>query len=175
MNYLYHWVPENMRGSVLYPLNMLKKIYPEIYKKNSKKYEGRKFVMEYKIKPLNCFWNDAIHLSAVDPLLIKNAYEECGGSFTRMRFYRINTDLLDKKNTTVYLYKYNESENEADDRNWKNFDIKDISSYSILSDETKNYYCKSLANGKRPLLYHLVPHILYKGTIDISNTEVIEL
>jgi len=40
MNWLYHWVPKNMQGNVLMPLNKLKKSHPKIYKEQAKKYIG---------------------------------------------------------------------------------------------------------------------------------------
>ena len=40
-----------------------------------------------------------------------------------------------------------------------------------LSPITKKMY----EAGKRPLLFHLVPHILYKGLINTENIEVIEV
>ena len=36
MEYLYHRVPKNMNGTMLYPLNVLKNLQPEIYAEHVK-------------------------------------------------------------------------------------------------------------------------------------------
>ena len=41
MNYIYHRVPKEMRGEVLFPLNTLKETEPDLYEKESAKYVGR--------------------------------------------------------------------------------------------------------------------------------------
>ena len=38
MEFLYHRVPVNMEGSILYPLNQLKNLHPDIYVEHVKKY-----------------------------------------------------------------------------------------------------------------------------------------
>jgi len=67
MNFLYHLVPENMIGKILYPLNRLKSISPKSYKEQVKKYNKREHVLEKTILSLNCKWKDVIHLTAVIP------------------------------------------------------------------------------------------------------------
>ena len=62
MNYLYHKVPEDIKGNFLMPLNSLKKKYPSIYNKKVKKYEGRETLFNLKFPILNCLWNDQIIL-----------------------------------------------------------------------------------------------------------------
>ena len=37
------------------------------------------------------------------------------------------------------------------------------------------HYKKEIKERRKPLIFHLVPHILYKGTIDIENAEVIRV
>lgn len=49
--FVYHRVPENLRGTVLYPLNMLKDVFPDIYTETVRKYEGREHVLETRIPP----------------------------------------------------------------------------------------------------------------------------
>ncbi|MBK8551651.1 MAG: hypothetical protein IPL53_11555 [Ignavibacteria bacterium] len=67
MNYLYHRVPKNLRGNVLYPLNTLKEIHPDLYEQQASKYAGREHITCQIIPILNCLWNDVLHFSAVNP------------------------------------------------------------------------------------------------------------
>ena len=76
MNYVYHMIPPLMRGNVLYPLNQLKEVYPELYKEQVEKYNGREWVRKGQILPLNCMWGDVLHLSAVHPAEIQKALLE---------------------------------------------------------------------------------------------------
>ncbi|MFB6246367.1 MAG: hypothetical protein ABEI74_02115 [Candidatus Pacearchaeota archaeon] len=78
MVYLYHRVPENMKGKTLYPLNHLKSNYPKAYRENLEKYKHRKHVLEKEIPTLNCKLVDAIHLVPVYPSKISKALKEAG-------------------------------------------------------------------------------------------------
>jgi len=62
MNYLYHGVPKQLEGNILYPLNILKDKCPEVYEKEVSKYVGREHVKENRIPAFNCLWNDVFIL-----------------------------------------------------------------------------------------------------------------
>ena len=38
--YLYHRVPDNLKGNIIYPLNELKDIHPDLYISNKENYKG---------------------------------------------------------------------------------------------------------------------------------------
>ncbi|MBI2087070.1 MAG: hypothetical protein HYT69_02770 [Candidatus Zambryskibacteria bacterium] len=67
MEYLYHQIPKNMFGTLLYPLNVLKETHPEIYAEHAKKYVGREQLLTATVPPLNCLWNDVLHFTAIAP------------------------------------------------------------------------------------------------------------
>ena len=71
MIYLYHSVPKNLEGSILYPLNTLKGKHPDIYEQQVSKYVGREHIKEQRIPILDCLWNDVLHFSAVNPKEVK--------------------------------------------------------------------------------------------------------
>lgn len=170
--YLYHWVPDNLQGTTIYPLNTLKETHPEIYKEASSKYEGREELMDFKIPFLNCLWNDVIHMSAVPPLTIKEALFEAGRTKPlELEYFEIDPETLDPKNTIVYLYDHKNLSEYFGEKSFVAFDPNDLEKYSHLPDETKEYYKEMFSQHKKPLLYHRVPHILYKGSIDISNVK----
>ncbi len=171
MNYLYHLVPENMQGEILYPLNELKKIYPKAYKEHVKKYEDRKYLLKEKVPFLNCLWNDVLHLTAVNPITINKTLEEIGFKPPIRKWFKINPRDLVKDNTLVFLFERARKITTKKDYEW--FDISKIKKYSELSQKTINYYESSYKNNERPLLFNYVPHILYKGSINISKLEII--
>jgi hypothetical protein len=170
MNYLYHRVPKNMKGSVLYPLNSLRSIDVEIYQEAATKYEGREWVVQQEITPLGCLWNDAIHLTAVHPADIKQALKEAGRDIN-YEFYEIDPHLLNPLNTTVYLY----NKPMGESKEFVQYNPDSLEQFSILPNGLKEYYSKVIQDEKEPLLFHLIPHILYKGTIDISDAKIIKV
>ena len=174
MQYLYHFVPENLQGKILYPLNVLKEKYPEAYSKHVKKYIGREKLLELKIPHLDCLWNDVIHLSAVDPKEVKQALVEAGmpEQFT-MSFYVIDPSTLDPKYAIVYLYPDDRGVLDAKPEDFKPYNADTIGSYSHLPIATKEFYRAMYAQGKLPHMYHRVPHIFYKGSLDISDFPII--
>lgn len=78
--YLYHMKPLDMRGTSLMPLSSLKIEYPKLFEEAARKYIGREVIMNEKVFPLNCFWNDVIHFSPIHPSVIFNALEQLGGN-----------------------------------------------------------------------------------------------
>jgi hypothetical protein len=167
-------VPENMKGSVLYPLSILKNNSVKAYKENLKRYSGRENVLEKLIPSLNCKWNDVIHLVAVHPAKITKALKEAGYDVQKLNWYKIPAKILNPKNSTIYLYKYKKdlSQVTALDQ-FTNISIKRLSKYSKVPKKTIQYYKKEIKEGRRPLRFHFIPHVLYKGEIDISNCEII--
>lgn len=174
MNYLYHQVPKNMKGKILYPLNVLKGADPELYSEHVKKYDGRANVMEQTIPILDCLWNDALHLSAIHPKALKAALIEAGGSKEmQMTCYQIDPFSLDPEKTIVYLYRSPFGEQSA--VNYIPFMPDEIEKYSTISKETKRYYREEYDKGNKPLKFHMVPHILYKGTLNIEGAPIITI
>lgn len=175
MHYLYHRVPSNMQGGILYPLNTLKELFPEAYAEQVKKYVGREEVMDQTVPTLDCKWNDVLHLSAVHPQQVADTFTKHNQEFRGRRFFQIDPHLLERNKTMVYLYRHQTPETKFAADNWERYDPDDIEKYSQLPEETEEYYRETFAAGGAPLLWHRVPHILYKGTIDTSAQQMIEI
>lgn len=162
-----------MKGSVLYPLNALKDIYPDVYSERIKKYEWRKFMMEQRIPFLDCLWNDVLHMAAVNPLDIKKVLKEHGMGERIGSFYKIDPHLLEKDKTIVYL-SLGSGREKMTEKDFAVYDPDGLEEYSFLPEETKQYYKEKLDNNENPLMYHKIPHILYKGTLDTRNLGIVE-
>lgn len=174
MEYLYHRVVENIQGTTLYPLNQLKDIYPDIYEKHLEKYEGREHVLESRIPPpLDCLWNDVLHFTAVPPQILFNNLTEAGFNAEELvwkRWFKIPAELLDPKKTMVCLYR-RDVRLVPEARDFHPYDPSKIAEYRTVPRETKEYYKQQQVLGKRPLFFHRVPHVLFKGTIDTTRIE----
>ncbi|MES2436840.1 MAG: hypothetical protein V4519_02420 [Patescibacteria group bacterium] len=176
MNYIYHWVPEDMQGDTLYPLNILKDLHPDLYATEALKYTGRERVMQQQIPILNCLWNDVIHFSPIHPWIIKQALIDAGRtkSFTTS-FFEIDPHLLTPENTIVYLHKHTDKTHKMTEENFAKFDPDNVGQYAELPQVTKDYYKEMYGKGERPLLFVGVPHILYKGSINTNEIKRISL
>jgi len=164
-----------MEGDILHPLNMMKDISPELFRRNMDKYASRKEVTEQKIPGLDCLWNDVIHFSPVNPVEVKKALVESGYT-TEFNFtcYEIDPHLLDRNNTIVFLHKSEYTKDKMNPKNFAAFDPDDIAKYSVVPQFTIEYYKEKVAAGRDPLLYHGIVHILYKGTLNVKGLKLID-
>lgn len=175
MIYLYHWVPKKTNGNILVPLNRMKELEPVLYSEYYKKYTGREAVTKQYIPTLNCLWNDVLHLTAVHPQDLKDALIESGDPDSiNFDCYQIPASLLDLNKTTVY-FSGDIPENRMNLKNFQKYNPSKIKSYSKIPEKTKKYYKDSFKNNKRPLVFHAVPHILYKGSIDATHLNRIKV
>ena len=176
-NFIYHRVVDNMQGSILYPLNQLKNIFPDEFAEHIKKYENREHLLSTKIPLLDCLWNDVLHFTTVHPNVLFENLSRAGYDAEELvwrRWFEIPIDRLDPKNTLVCLY-CRDTDLIPQARDFFPFDSSKLYEYATVPPETIEYYKKQKKIGARPLLFHRVPYILYKGIIDTSAFKVIGL
>jgi len=165
-----------MVGDTLYPLNELKKTHSDLYEQKVSKYIGREKVMKQVIPILDCLWNDVLHFTAVHPKDVKEALIKAGSRKDfEMKCYEIKPELLNPKNTIVYLYEKDYISNKMDIENFTTYNPDEIQKYSTIPKITTDYYKESYDKGEKPLVFHGVPHILYKGNLNVKNLEVIKV
>lgn len=178
--YLYHMVPEDMKPNqegrqVLYPLNMLKEKFPGLYEVKVQKYnthEKRKGIPERLIPTLeNAAWGDVVQLTAIHPKDLKKALIDAGFTPRKFKFYQVDPDLLDPKNTTIYLYR--DGFEKEGEESFSEYNPRQLSEHSVVTEKTKEYYREKFSQKERPLLFVGVPHIFHKGPIDVSDFPVI--
>ncbi len=171
--YLYHMVPEDMKGTLLQPLNFLRETNPDLYLSKVGKYKDRNHVMEQFIPALECVWNDVLHFSAINPMELKKALIDAGMNPREMKFYQIDPNLLDPKQTTIYLYQEGVNKDGINSENFLEYDPEKLTEHSVLSQATQEYYKETFNKGENPLLFVGVPHILHKGSVDIAELPII--
>lgn len=167
--HIYHMVPEGLAGSVLYPLNELRYVHPRRYWQEMQKYRDRQRIRGQRIPTLNCLWNDVLFLSPVHPGEITSALWEAGFTPRPMSFFEIDPAQLDVSKTCVWL----PEGDRGGVKRYQPFDSTDLPS-AALSRETLRYYRRCKAARRKPLRYKFIPHILYKGELDISQASRIE-
>jgi hypothetical protein len=159
-----------MEGSILFPLNTLKNVLPQVYEEHNRKYKGREQVKENKIPGIGK-WNDAIHLSPVDPSETRQALRDAGVDVKNWRVFCIDVGTLDKSRMVIHIESRAIGNSEAIDLP---FTDELYASYHHLPDRTKEYYRECIDMGRRILMYAYAPHVLYGGSIDVSGVDIKE-
>ena len=176
MIFVYHRKPEPIEGSVLHSLTNLKTLHPKIYQIEVAKYRGREALLSARIPILNCFWNDVLHFSPIDPRRIYAALVEAGAiNLPRRSWYRVPVQLI---NGAAAVY-FRNSEREEDDYNFPEsdfafFDVARYQEITILPSRTTDYIKSEIRAARSPLFYKYLPHVLMKGQLDVSSLDTIE-
>jgi hypothetical protein len=134
--------------------------------------------MQARIPLLGCLWNDVLHFSPVHPSKVQEALTQAGFERKMRRYYEVDPVAkgFNATNAVVFLHQQINLENFAlQEADFRAFDPAELSSLGEIPTATRAYYRKMFQQGKRPLVYLYVPHILYQGTLDISDVNIIEV
>jgi hypothetical protein len=164
-----------MVGTVLYPLNELEDVDPETWRQEREKYAGREQVLEKRVPSLNCLWNDVLHLSAVHPADIIAALGDVGLEPLRRRFFEIDPFDLDADRTVVFVNRRASATDALDGSQWMPFQSAALTELSTFNEASRRYYRECAQGGRRPLLWGYLPHVLYRGSLDIRTLRIIEV
>lgn len=127
--------------------------------------------MEQQIPTLDAKWNDVLHLTAVHPSEVKKALIEAGAKPPEMEWYRMPKSLI--RGDAAIVYSGESPSGQITNEETVQYSEEDLASYAQFPDKTRQYYKDEIAAGRRSLLFHGVPHILYKGVINVGNLEKI--
>lgn len=177
-SFVYHLHPKEMVGDYLYPLNQLREKAPDVYAAQAQKYKGREQLLERIIPPLNCLWNDVLHLSPVHPAAVRDALLAAGYNRYPQRWWQIDPEEagFSDQNTAIYLYSPRKRGNfDVPPDDFVPFSMKLLAKINKLPQATADYYREMEEEGKQAFLFHLVPHILHRGAIRISDLSTIEV
>ncbi|HEY4499177.1 MAG TPA: hypothetical protein VJH94_03895 [Candidatus Paceibacterota bacterium] len=166
-----------MEGTILYPLNVVREKFPDAYAKHVVKYKDREHLLTTNVPILNCLWNDVLHFTAVPPTTLFANLQGVGYDAKGLvwkRWYKIPIPLLDKIKTVTCLYRRDVSLI-PDARSFEPFELMRMEEYRTVPPETITYYREQFARGKQPLFFHRIPHILYQGTMETKELEIITL
>jgi hypothetical protein len=67
------------------------------------------------------------------------------------------------------LHEHTTREEKLKEENFVKYNPEDIARYSKVPQETIDYYKEMYKQGEKPLLFHKIPHILFKGELDVSS------
>lgn len=167
---LYHFVPENLVGSILYPLNELEQKFPEQFEQHNKKYIGREEVKAENIPNLGK-WNDALHLSPIDPSEVIFELKKAGVKINwEWRVFVIDGDKLDWSKMKI-MHK-SQNKDGSFKTHFEDFNQASYDSNCHLPEHTKQHYRDSVAKKELPFNFAAAPHVFYKGKLDTSKLEI---
>lgn len=169
----YHGVPEDLEDTKLLPLTELHKIRPDLYAQYAEKYKDRPEIMARKVPLLDCLWNDVVQLLPLHPQKVFELQVKLGliPEVPPYRFFEIDSEQLELDRAVVF-FKTAAGEENTEFKWLRDIDVEDLKQ---IPQATKEYYQSLVGSGELPFNYQFIPHILYKGKIDISDAEIIEL
>ncbi len=162
-----------MKGMELIPLNKMLEVDPDLRAKYLEKYKGREEILERKLPLLDCLWNDVVQLLPLHPRQLFELQKELGliTEIPDYKYYQINTSTLDPSQTVVY-FKTAPGEENVTVKWFKDVQLEELQS---IPEATRKYYESMVDTGEPVFNYQFVPHIIYKGAIDVSSAQVINL
>lgn len=169
----YHGVPEDLQGNKLIPLNEMHKLRPELHNKYLEKYKGREEILERQIPLLDCLWNDVVQMLPLQPLKLFELQKQLGliDEIPDYKYFQIDSSQLDVTKAVVYFKTAPGEENVSVE--W----LKDVSLEELqeIPVATMNYYESMVGTGELVFNYQFVPHIIYRGSVDISQSQILKL
>lgn len=173
MAYFYHGIPEDFEGHELIPLSAMHKRRPDLHEKYLAKYKGREEILDRRLPLLDCLWNDVVQLLPLHPQKLFALQKQLGliDHVPDYKYFQIDSDQLDDAKAVVYFKTAPGEENVT--VKW----LKDVNLDELqeIPPATAKYYESMVGTCELVFNYQFVPHIIYRGSIDISKASVITL
>lgn len=166
---LYHLPVSRPRGDQLLPLKAMRELHPDLYEFHHAKYEGREWVLDRPIPPLNCTWGDVVFFSPVDSTKIFDALRSAGRKVPGSTSCTVDASLLDPRQTCIRLMRKSATEDEAefgDDDDFLPYTTGTLRAISRITDAALERL-RNLTPGERLLPWVDVPHVLHRGPVPI--------
>jgi len=175
-NFVYHSRPRKMLGDVLYPLNQLRALHPEVYAQQIAKYgdhPDRLAIPGFRIPLLDCLWNDVVQCAPIHPHLLFDALAMRGLQVkSGLEFFQIPVTTVANLPAVLYtpapgpLHAPLETEVA-----W--FDAAAYEELHAVPSDTLAWYDRLAREGRVYGHFVGVPHVMVHGPIDISDAHTI--
>lgn len=171
MAYIYHGVPETIKGTALIPLSKMETVDPDLQKKYLEKYNGRESVIERHIPLLDCAWDEVVQLLPLHPRQLFTYQQQIGiiNEIPDYRYFEFDVNVLDSDSAVVY-FKTAPGDDHVTVKWLADVNIDELQS---IPQATINYYDSMVGKDEPVFNYQFIPHILYRGSIDISEAREI--
>jgi hypothetical protein len=190
MAFVYHGMLSEMVGELIYPLNQLAATAPEAYQLQKSKYLGREAVLDARISQTGLLFNDTVHCAPLHPHRLFAARDahgfnpprvSRGGGFFSGLFFEIPLERISVHPVLWYRWETlwingAPGEDVPDAPPLEEFEPFDSGCYRELADVTdahQTYLRRMKDQGKRPLLFVHIPHVLVAGPIDTRGLRIV--
>jgi len=185
VEFVYHGVPREMVGDLIYPLDQLAALHPEVHALQKSKYAGREQVMDFQVPHLERAFTDTVHCAPLHPYRLFTARWALGldpprrsdaGYFSGL-FFEIPLDRILSHPVVWYRWKtlwINGAPGEdvpltPPSDEFEPFDAQRYRRLPAVPDEHIDYLRRMKQRGERPLLFVHVPHVLVAGPINVAG------
>lgn len=181
-SFIYHGVPQDLKGDTLMPLFDLKDIYPDLYEQQIKKYTDhpkRKNLPFKNIPLINCKRGEVLHNSSIHPYLVFMAMKSVFPHFDRsILFYKIPMKSLLNRELVFFDMNHPKYEFGLESDPEVAFKLINPSLYNEVKEVPKEAYeffqeWKNRGEHGAPA-WGKIPHVFVKGSIDITGFEIID-
>jgi hypothetical protein len=172
-----------MRGELLYPLNLLKALHPDLYEQERVKYIGREALLELRIPMLEVLWNDAVHLSPLHPNRLAAAWRAAGLSspawereFFEIPVERVAGDRCVWFSSGALLASDARSEDGPLSLPVDEVTPFDTNAYQELDQPPAgydDYLRRTQKQGRRPRPFAHIPHVLVAAPINVADVPLV--
>ena len=180
MAFVYHLCADDFRGTRLLPLNDLRDAYPEVYKRERPKWDGRESVLEWEVPHLGVPWGDTVNLAALDPVHLVDARRRLGVPFSQLlerRVVRIPVQRIADQPAVVYdsrSHWLNSRPGEdvpatPPEEEFTAFDVNIYEELSVVPALHLDYLAEQRDAGRPALGFVFIRHVLVAGPVDISG------
>ena len=172
---LYHRRPPDLRGSVLYPLNELRSVAPDLYERQRAKYSGREELLRQRVPRLDCLWNDVLHFSPVHPMRIGELARAEDLLWHEAEWFEIDPLAagFTSANTAVFRYADTTVETRIPENEFERFDLDRIAEMTDVPQSTRDCYRAVAAGSGHYFIFVGVPHVLHRGAVDVASTPLV--
>ena len=190
MKAVWHAVPRDMVGDVLYPLTQLRAVDPAAYEMQRQKYRGRPAVLEYRVPLVDLHFNAMVHCSPVHPYRMYTARRAAGlpvtarpappAPFTGL-FFEIPLERITVHPVLWYAWRVLWANGAPDEdalpeppaEEFEPFDPDRYSPLNDVPDAHRQYLAACKDAGKPALAFVHIPHVLVAGAIDVRDCRVV--
>jgi hypothetical protein len=177
MAYIYHMRPPDMVGNILYPLNRLRDMHPEIYARQIAKYDdhpARKLLPTKVVPKLNCLWNDVVQCAPIHPHYIYRALNERNITVNpATQFFQIPVERLVNVRVVIFYDSFNDLSEPLKDEWVQLFEAATYRELTELPAETLKWYDRLAEMGVKRALFAGIPHIFVQGEISVAGLELV--
>lgn len=185
MPFVYHGVPRELVGEVLYPLDQLRDALPDVHAAQAKKYAGREQVTSFRLPLIDTGFTNTVHCGPIHPYHLFDARRAAGldpparpeGTHFSGLFFEIPLERITVHPVLWYRWQTlwingAPGENVPSAPPVNEFELFAPERYAPLPAVPPahlDYLQQMKARGAPALFFVHVPHVLVGGPIDVSG------